>query len=77
MIVPGVVKAWESLGALAKLNPNDPKAAWLGPFEQSREGLVLGEGAACLVLESESHAQARGAQILAHCLGYAQVNDPD
>lgn len=77
LIVPGVVKAWESLGALAKLNSNDPKAAWHGPFDQSREGLVLGEGAACLVLESESHAQARGAQILAHCLGYAQVNDPD
>lgn len=77
LIVPGVVKAWESLGALAKLKPNDPQAAWLGPFDQRREGLVLGEGAACLVLESERHAQARGAQILAHCLGYSQVNDPD
>lgn len=77
LIVPGVVKAWESLGALAKLKHSDSESAWLGPFDQGREGLVLGEGAACLVLESESHAQARGAQILAHCLGYAQVNDPD
>ncbi len=77
LIVPGVVKAWESLGALAKPKHSVTESAWHGPFDQGREGLVLGEGAACLVLESESHAQARGAQILAHCLSYAQVNDPD
>ena len=77
LIVPGVVKAWESLGALAKLKPGDADAAWLGPFDQGREGLVLGEGAACLVLESESHAQSRGATILARCLGYAQITDPE
>ncbi|MDT7517105.1 beta-ketoacyl synthase N-terminal-like domain-containing protein [Rhodoferax mekongensis] len=39
--------------------------------------MVLGEGAACMILESESHALKRGAHILAYCLGYAQVSDPD
>jgi 3-oxoacyl-(acyl-carrier-protein) synthase len=77
LIVPGVVKAWEALGALAKSDPQTPHAAWHGPFDQMRNGLVLGEGAACLVLESHAHAHARGAQVLAHCLGYAQVNDPE
>ena len=74
LIVPGVVKAWEALGALAK---PDADANWRGPFDQQRSGLVLGEGAACLVLESAAHAAQRGAKVLAKCLGYAQVNDPE
>lgn len=74
LIVPGVVMAWEALGALAKPDVN---STWRGPFDQQRSGLVLGEGAACLVLESEAHAMARGATVLAKCLGYAVGNAPD
>lgn len=77
LIVPGVVKAWEALGALAKTASPTPPVIWHGPFDQLRNGLILGEGAACLVLESKSHALARGAEVLAQCIGYAQVNDPD
>jgi 3-oxoacyl-[acyl-carrier-protein] synthase II len=74
LIVPGVVKAWEALGALAK---PDAHEQWKGPFDALRNGLVLGEGAGCMVLESEAHARNRGAQPLAECLGYAQTNDPN
>jgi len=73
LIAPGVVKAWEALAALAKPNEH---GQWQGPFDALRNGLVLGEGAGCMVLESEEHAKRRSANILADCLGYAQVNDP-
>jgi beta-ketoacyl-acyl-carrier-protein synthase II len=45
------------------------------PFDLNRDGLVMGEGAAILVLELESHAQARRAEILAELAGYAATAD--
>jgi 3-oxoacyl-[acyl-carrier-protein] synthase II len=45
------------------------------PFDRSRRGLVIGEGAAFLVLESERHAKRRGANILAKVLGAAASSD--
>lgn len=47
------------------------------PFDIDRDGLVVGEGSATLVLESLEHAQARGAPVLAELLGFATNSDGD
>jgi len=63
----GVLKAWEALRVLA------PSAC--RPFSADREGLVLGEGAGAIVLESLEHAEARGATILAEFAGSGLTAD--
>ncbi len=54
---------------------NDDPDASPRPFDAARDGLVIGEGAGALVLESLAHARARGAEILAEVLGYASNCD--
>ena len=68
MLVPGIVRAWQSMRILAQPDETDV-ATSCRPFAQHRKGLVLGEGAAMLVLESEEHARLRGVDCYAHWAG--------
>lgn len=65
--------AYAQLGAIS--TADRPPEQLSRPFDRNRDGFVLGEGAACLVLESEDHAKARGAAILAELAGYASTFD--
>lgn len=70
----GVMKAWEALHVLARVDPVDP-ATSCKPFSRNRSGLVLAEGAAMLVLEGWQQARGRGAHILGELLGYGVTTD--
>ena len=74
MLTFGILKSWEMLQVLALEDDQDP-AASCRPFSADRTGLVLGEGAAFIVLEEWSIAKKRGAPVLAELAGYACRND--
>lgn len=61
------------MGALSCRNDEPERAS--RPFDLNRDGFVMGEGAAMVMLESLEHAQARGAHILAEVSGYGATND--
>lgn len=70
----GPMKAWEAIRTIATEDPRDP-AASCKPFAKNRTGMVLGEGAAVLVLEEWESALARDARILAEITGYGLATD--
>jgi 3-oxoacyl-[acyl-carrier-protein] synthase II len=67
-------KAWDAMHVLAPADPSDPSAS-CRPFAKNRNGLVLGEGAAMVVLEERELALRRGATIHAELAGYGSSND--
>jgi 3-oxoacyl-[acyl-carrier-protein] synthase II len=73
VIHPMPIASFAAMQALSKRN-DDPATA-SRPFDVSRDGFVLGEGAATLVLETEEHALARGAHIYAELAGAAVTSD--
>lgn len=72
-IDPMTINAFDALGALSRCN-DDPEHA-SRPFDENRDGFVLGEGAAVLVLERLDRAQARRARIYGEVRGYATTSD--
>ncbi len=67
------VAAFDRVGATSRSNEDFSQTP--APFDLNRDGLVMGEGAAVLVLESETHARARNAEILAEMAGYGSTAD--
>ena len=72
VLIPLVFAAFDRMGALSR-NP-DPQTA-SRPFDAQRDGFVIGEGAGMLLLESEEHARARGAEPLAELVGFGLSSD--
>lgn len=67
------VGGFNSLHALSTRNDDPERAS--RPFSLSRDGFVLAEGAACLILEELEHAKARGAKIYAEIIGEGMTSD--
>ena len=67
------VAAFDRVGAMSR--SNDDYSMTPQPFDKNRDGLVMGEGAAVLVLERESDAKTRGATIFAELAGYGATAD--
>jgi 3-oxoacyl-(acyl-carrier-protein) synthase len=75
-ITPVGIAAFDRLGAMSRRLAGDAaNARTPKPFDKNRDGLVMGEGGAVLVLETERHARARGAEILAELASYAATAD--
>lgn len=72
-ILPVIFAGFINMRALSTRNEAPETAS--RPFDQSRDGFVIGEGAAVFLMEELSHARARGAPIAAELLGYASGND--
>lgn len=71
-ICPIAMAGFASMTALT--GSKDPKRASI-PFDKERSGFIMGEGSGVVILESLSHAQARGAKILAEVVGYGATSD--
>jgi len=74
LVTYGNLRAWDAMQALAHADPDDPSRS-CKPFSKHRRGIVLGEGAGALILESEEHAVRRGARVHAELAGYGNAAD--
>ena len=72
-IHPLILAGFCAMRGLAAEDEHPPRAS--RPFDATRAGFVMGEGACCLLLEDFDRAQARGARIYAEVLGYGASND--
>ena len=72
-VTPIAMAAFDNMHALSRRN-DDPQGA-SRPFDATRDGFVMGEAAAILVLEDLDFAKARGAPILAELVGYGSTGD--
>jgi len=72
-LCPTEAAAFDTLGATS--TANDAPGTTPRPFDVARDGLVIGEGAATLILEDWDHARARGARLHAELVGYATNSD--
>jgi len=70
---PAVVGSWAAMHALSERNDNPAEAC--RPFSADRDGIVLGEGAGILILESESSAIQRNQEIFGEIIGYGSTCD--
>jgi 3-oxoacyl-[acyl-carrier-protein] synthase II len=73
MLNPAELTAFSNLDAVTVCNDDGPEAC--KPFDLRRDGCVIGEGAAALILEELGHAQRRGARVYAEVLGYGASCD--
>jgi 3-oxoacyl-[acyl-carrier-protein] synthase II len=72
-IMPASMAAFDNMHAVSRRN-DDPQGA-SRPFDATRDGFVMGDGAGIMILEDLEFAQARGATILAELVGYASTAD--
>ncbi|MGB8644587.1 MAG: beta-ketoacyl-ACP synthase II [Anaerolineae bacterium] len=73
IVTPIAIAGFGNAGALSKRNDEPARAS--RPFDRDRDGFVFGEGGAVLILETEEHAQRRGARIYGEVLGGALTSD--
>ncbi len=73
VVTPIAIAGFSAMGALSRRNSEPSKAS--RPFDADRDGFVIGEGAAVLILEGLDFALGRGAPILAEVVGYGATGD--